>query len=87
MFRADRQPRGEDPLLLLKMTLFVVAAAIAVIGMALQLTWVIFGAILLLAVAFLLRFLRPRAAESAVDANPADEPAENAGHAPVGPRS
>ena len=73
MFRLDREPRGEDPLLLVKMTLFVVAAAIAVVGMALQQSWVIFGAIVLLGVAFLLRFRRPRGDEADPDAEPPDE--------------
>ena len=58
MLRPDREPRGEDPLLLIKMTLFVIASAVAFTGMALQRPLIIFLAIVLLGVGFLLRFLR-----------------------------
>jgi len=85
MFRADREPRGEDPLLLTKMIIFVIASIVAITGMALQRPLVIFAAIVLLGAAFLLRFIRPRdrdaphtddAATDAPDddARPADQP-------------
>jgi len=85
MFRPDREPRGEDPLLLVKITIFVAAAGIAVVGMALERQWIIVAAILLLAVAFLLRFVRPRAEDSAPDAEPADEPPADADRPPDHP--
>jgi hypothetical protein len=67
MFRADRQPRGEDPLLLLKMAIFFAAAVVATYGMATENEWVIFAAIIMLGLGFLLRFLRPRADPTADD--------------------
>lgn len=67
MFRPDRAPRGEDPLLLLKMAIFIAAAAVAITGMATQQPWVIFAAILILGVGFLLRFLRPRTDTDTID--------------------
>lgn len=59
MLRPDRTPRGEDPMLLPKMIIFVLAAVVAISGMIMQRPWVIFSAILILAIGFLLRFIRP----------------------------
>jgi membrane protein implicated in regulation of membrane protease activity len=86
MFRPDREQRGEDPLLLVKITIFLVAAAVAFTGMALQRRWIIFTAIILLAVAFLLRFLRPRADDSAAEAEPASQPPKEDSGTPDDPR-
>jgi fatty acid desaturase len=77
MFRPDREPRGEDPLLLVKITIFVIAAAVGLTGMALQRPWVISGAIALLASGFLLRFFRTRHHDSAIDGNSADPPPDD----------
>jgi hypothetical protein len=64
MFRPDREPRGEDPLLLVKITLFAIASVVAFTGMALQRPLVISAAIVLLGVGFLLRFLWPRGGDA-----------------------
>ena len=72
MFRPDRRTRGEDPLLLLKMAIFFAAAIVAIYGMATENEWVIFAAIIVLGIGFLLRFLRPRNAEADADADATD---------------
>jgi hypothetical protein len=58
MFRPDRAPRGEDPMLLAKMIIFVIAAIVAIAGMVMNQPWVIFFAIIILGIGFLLRFIR-----------------------------
>lgn len=57
--RRDR-PQGPDIWLPLKMALFVVGAAAAVAGMALERDWLVTVAIVLLALGVILRFVRPR---------------------------
>jgi hypothetical protein len=75
----DREPRGEDPLLLLKMTLFFAAAAVAIAGMVTQRPWLISVGILILAVGFLLRLLRRRPDPAPLDEDePLDEDAGTA---------
>lgn len=61
LFRPRRDPAaGPDVWLPLKMALFVTGAAAAVAGIALDRDWLINAALGLLALGFLLRFLRPR---------------------------
>ena len=73
MFRPDRNVRGEDPLLLVKLAIFGVAATIAVIGIALQYQWVIFAAIIVLAVGFVIGLIGRRLRERALDEAAADQ--------------
>jgi general stress protein CsbA len=73
MFRPDREPRGEDPFLLVKLAIFVVAAIIAVIGIGAENEWVVFVAIVILAVGFVLGLIGKRAREKARDASSSDD--------------
>lgn len=57
LFRASRKKRGPDPYLAAKIALFVLGAAVAFVGMAIDKQWVISVAIGILFVGFLLRFL------------------------------
>ena len=63
MFRVDRRPRGEDRWLYLKLACFGLGAALALLGMALKRDILITIAIGILALGFLLRFLRKDPAE------------------------
>jgi len=57
----SRERRGPDPHLDLKIFLFLVGAVLAVTGMATERPLLVWLAFLPLALAFLLRFLRPKA--------------------------
>lgn len=60
-FRPRRDPAaGPDVWLPLKMALFITGAAAALAGIALDRDWLVNAAIALLALGFVLRFLRPR---------------------------
>jgi hypothetical protein len=56
-FRASREKRGPDPFLAAKVAIFCAGAAVALLGMALNKSWVISVAIGILLVGFILRFL------------------------------
>ncbi|MFW6202654.1 MAG: hypothetical protein ACOC8B_08745 [Gemmatimonadota bacterium] len=59
-FRPSRERRGPDPHLDVKIIVFVVGAALAVVGIAMEIEWLVTVAIAVLAAGVLLRFLRPR---------------------------
>ena len=67
IFRVDRQRRGTDRWLELKLALFAIGAALALLGFALRREWLVDVAIGVLVVGFLLRLLRRRAPENAPD--------------------
>ena len=61
MFRPSREQSGRsDPYLLWKVRLFVIGAALALVGMALVMRWLVWAGIGILVVALLLRFLPAR---------------------------
>ncbi len=61
MFRPSRdRPDRSDPYLLWKVRLFVTGAALALVGMALVMRWLVWAGIGILVVALLLRFLPAR---------------------------
>ena len=60
MFRPSRDRRGPDPQLNWKMALFVVGAAAGAVGMALDNTIIVGGAVAILGIAIVLRFLGRR---------------------------
>jgi hypothetical protein len=57
---ARRDKRGPDPHLATKVQLFFVAAAVALVGIALESSWLVRIAILLLLVGVVLRLLSPK---------------------------
>jgi hypothetical protein len=74
---AHRGKRGPDPYLATKVQLFFVAAAVALVGIALESSWLVGIAILLLMVGVVFRLLSPK---SPVDGDPSQggdvDPAE-----------
>jgi hypothetical protein len=64
---AHRGKRGPDPYLATKVQLFFVAAAVALVGIALESSWLVGIAILLLLVGVVFRLLSPK---SPVDGDP-----------------
>lgn len=56
LFRPDRTRRGTDRFLPVKMMLFVIGAALGMIGMATDRNWIIYIAVGVLVVGLLLRF-------------------------------
>ena len=61
MFRPSREQSGRsDPYLPWKVRLFVIGAALALVGMALVMRWLVWAGIGILVVALLLRFLPAR---------------------------
>lgn len=60
IFRPDRSRRGVDRFLDVKMLIFVIGAALGVIGIAREIDWLVYAAIAVLAVGVILRLLRGR---------------------------
>jgi len=59
-FRVSRERRGPDPHLNIKIAIFSVGAALALVGMALENRWFIYSAIGVLAIGVLLRLIALR---------------------------
>lgn len=70
----DRSRKADEyPWLLWKVRLFVIGAGLAVGGMLLEMDWVVFAAIVVLAAAFLVRFLPGGRGEVKGDEGPGGE--------------
>ncbi len=67
LFRPSRETKGPDPHLDKKIGLFFLAAVLAIIGMVTEEPWTIYAAILVLLLAFLLRFLPQHGGSDDVD--------------------
>ena len=57
MFRSSRDRKGEDRFLVWKVRFFVVGAAVALVGMGISLSWLVWAGIGVLLVGLVLRFL------------------------------
>ena len=60
IFRPDRSRRGVDRFIDVKMLIFVIGAALGVIGIAREIDWLVYAAIAVLAGGVLLRVLGSR---------------------------
>jgi hypothetical protein len=60
LFRPDRERRGHDPFLYVKMGMFVAGAVIAMVGIALDTSWLVNAGIVVLVLGFLLRLIPRR---------------------------
>lgn len=61
MFRPSRKhPGGNDPLVVWKVRIFALGAALALAGIAFGNSWVVWGGVAVLGVGLALRFIVPR---------------------------
>ena len=57
MIRPSRERKGEDRFMVWKVRLFVAAAALALVGMGMSLSWLVWAGVGVLVVGLVLRFL------------------------------
>lgn len=73
VFRADRGHKGADPYLTWKVRLFAIGATLGLAGIVLDITALVWAAIAVLVVGFLLRFFPVFGSRSDHDAGPEDD--------------